>query len=186
MPKYSDILTIMQGCKQGDPVAQKALVMSCSETLYSVSLRYMRHDADAQDVLQESLIKVFRAIQTFDPKRGNAMGWMRRIVINTALKQISKRAHTDEIEDYYDYESIDPEALSDLKAEDLMEVVKSLPPMYRKVFNLSVIDGYNHKEIGDLLGINESTSRSNLARAKCFLRKQLLKLENHESWVTAK
>jgi len=181
----SDIQSIILRCKQGEAVAQKALVMHCSEMLYTVSLRYMKYPADAQDVLQDSLIKVFKSIHTYDPDRGNPMAWMRKIVINTALKQIKKRPYTSEVEDYQDYESIDPEVVSQLQAKDLLEVVKSLPPMYRKVFNLSVIDGYCHKDIADLLGINESTSRSNLTRAKSLLRKQLLKLEKQELWVRA-
>ena len=185
MHNNSNIQSIMTRCKQGDALAQKALVMQCSEMLYTVSLRYMKYPADAQDVLQESLIKVFKSIHTYDPNRGNPMAWMRRIVINTALKQIKKRPYTAEIEDYHDYESIDPAVVSSLQAEDLLEVVKSLPPMYRKVFNLAVIDGYCHKDIADLLEINESTSRSNLTRAKSLLRKQLLKIENQELWVRA-
>lgn len=185
MPQYSDIHAIMQGCKQEDPLAQKALVVSCSESLYTVSLRYLRSEADAQDVLQESLIKILKGMHTYDSRRGNPMGWMRRIVINTALKHISKHIRTDEIEEYKNYGLIDPQAISDLKVEDLMEVVKSLPTMYRKVFNLAVIDGYKHKEIADLLGITESTSRSNLARAKRFLRNQLLTIEKHELWRKA-
>lgn len=179
----NDINILMEGCKQGNPASQRALVMQTSESLYTVSLRYMRYQADAQDVLQDAYIKVFKAIHTFDPSRGNPMGWMRKIVINTALKQLKSKNFVGEIKDYEDYESIEPDAISSLQAEDLLEVVKILPPMYRKVFNLSVIDGYPHKDISEMLGITESTSRSNLTRAKSLLRKQLLTLEKNELWV---
>ncbi len=187
MTKQSTINAIMRGCQKGDPVSQKALVMECSEMLYTVALRYMRDQFKAQDVLQDSFVRVFKSINTFDEKKGDAKAWMRRIVINTALKELGKKRYTEEFDPvHHDYEGMDPAAVSNLQAEDLLEVVKDLPTMYRKVFNLAVIDGYNHREIAELLGINESTSRSNLTRAKSLLRKNLLKLENQEVWVAAR
>lgn len=184
MPKKLSMDAIMLGCQKGDPICQKELVMECSEMLFTVALRYMRDHFKAQDVLQDAFIRVFKSIQTFDPNKGNAKAWMRRIVINTALKALNKQQYTEDIDATFGgYDAMDAEVVSQLQAEDLLEVVKSLPTMYRKVFNLSVIDGFNHKEIAEMLGINESTSRSNLTRAKSLMRKHLLKLETEELWV---
>jgi RNA polymerase sigma factor (sigma-70 family) len=187
MSKQSNITTIMQGCQQGDAASQKALVMEASDMLYTVALRYMRQEANARDVLQDAFIRIFKSIHTFDPSRGEPLPWMRKVVVNTALRHLSKVKYTEELThaEGGDYENIDPEALSTLNAKDILEAVKLLPPMYRKVFNLSVIDGYNHSEISDLLGINESTSRSNLTRAKSLLRTNLLTLEKQIVWAKA-
>jgi len=140
------------------------------------------HDS-AQEVLQEGFIKVFDKIGIFDFK-GSLEGWIRRVIANTAIDAIRKAKRNpflsdndfhfkqeavDEIIDKEDWE------LTELKAEAAVEAIQKLSPAYRTVFNLYVIENYSHKEIAELLGINEGTSKSNLAKAKMNLQKLLKK-----------
>lgn len=185
MSNQLNIEEIVNGCKKGKPKYQKALVDRFSEQLYTVSLRYMGESNLAQDILQDSFIRIFKAINTFDPERGSLGGWMRRITINVALKSLSKKKiQTTGIElDIQNMVSVNPQALSNMANEELLEIVQSLPDGYRQVFNLSVIEGYSHKEIGEMLGIKEVSSRSNLSRAKELLRKKLSVFKNSDLWV---
>lgn len=185
MSNQLSIEEIVNGCKKGKAKYQKALVDKFSEQLYTVSLRYMGESNLAQDVLQDSYIRIFKAINNYDPTRGSLGGWMKKITINVALKALGKnKIKTTGLElDIHNIVSVKPEALSNMANEELLEIVKSLPDGYRQVFNLSVIEGYSHKEIGKMLGIQEVSSRSNLSRAKELLRKKLSVFKNSELWV---
>lgn len=185
MSNQLSIEEIIIGCQKGKANCQKALVDRFSEQLYTVSLRYMGESNLAQDVLQDSFIRVFKAIDNFDPERGSLGGWMRKITVNVALKSLKKKKiKTTGLEvDIHNMVSVKPEALSNMANEELLEIVKSLPDGYRQVFNLSVIEGYSHKEIGEMMGIKEVSSRSNLSRAKELLRKKLSVFKNSDLWV---
>ena len=174
---------IIQGCLRGEAFAQRALVEKFAGYLFTVSRRYMPDEESAKDILQEAYIKIFTHMNQFRSESGKLKSWMSRIVANEALRRRKK---------YLDYsQSADPEAmvikvqpkaLGLLMEEDLLEVIKELPEMYRAVFNLYVLESYSHKEIGSMLGISDSTSRSNLARAKAILRKRITKIENNTQW----
>jgi len=176
---------IIKGCKQGNPVSQKALVKQFSGLLFSVCLRYIGDETKSKDVLQDSFIRIFKYFEKFDPNKGSIQGWMRKITVNVALKSLNKKSldTTSLSLDFNDSISVAPNAISNMSVDDLMKVVRTLPDGYRQVFNLSVVEGYNHKEISNMLGIQEVTSRSNLSRAKQILRKKLSAFQKTESWV---
>ena len=164
---------IIKGCQRGIPEYQKALVMRYSPMLLTVGRRYSRDYDSAKDILQESFIKIFRALPNYR-ETGSFQAWMRRIVINTALQLIDKSSYKNELPglEMVDDPLLEPDAYSHLGAEELMKLIDGLPDGFREVFNLFVIDGFNHKEIAEQLEISESTSRSRLTRARKLLRKQ--------------
>ena len=132
----------------------------------------------AKDLLQEGFIKVFSAIGSFEGS-GSFEGWMRRIFVNTALEYLRKNdilKESVEIDNTEVLQEVDYSAIERISADELMELIAELPPGFRTVFNMFVIEGYSHKEIGDALGITESTSRSQLTRAKRLLQKKLEEL----------
>lgn len=175
---------IINGCIRNDPKHQRLLVVTFSSMLLTVSRRYTPISADAEDILQDSFIKIFGAIKKFDSSRGSLEGWMRKIVINTALKRLNKKCFTHEKPvDEFEEKQLAPAAYGHLQAEDVMTLINTLADGYRQVFNLAVVEGYSHKEIGEMLGIGESTSRSNLSKAKKILRTKLDNQKKLESWT---
>ena len=186
MGKQPDINKIILGCQKGQAKYQKALVDNYSELLYSVCRRYTGDDTKAQDVLQETFIRIFKSFKTYDPEKGALSSWMRRIAVNCALKSLKKKSlevSNLSVLDYDQKYSVEPEALSKMSHDDLLKIVQTLPEGYRQVFNLSVIEGFNHKEIGEMLGIEAVSSRSNLSRAKQLLRKKILEAKTTDQWI---
>lgn len=145
--------------------------------MMSVCLRYMGDVDEAKDVLQDGFIKLFDKIDRYN-FQGSFEGWMRRMFVNTSIDAIRKKKRdpfkiTDESrvsEEYSDEFGSEDNELTSLKASVAMEAVQMLSPAYRSVFNLYVIENYTHKEIGEILGVSEGTSKSNLAKAKQKLR----------------
>ncbi|GAB5552338.1 MAG: RNA polymerase sigma factor [Saprospiraceae bacterium] len=169
---------LIQGCIRGERKCQEAVFRLYAGKMLVVCLRYARHRMEAEDMLQDAFIKVFRYINKFQHK-GSFEGWIRRIVVNTALKNIDKKSFTNEqigIEDEKDTGAL-PNVYSDLGEAELLKMVASLPDGYRLVFNLYAIEGYSHKEIADLLDIGESTSRSQLVKARKLLQEMILKTQ---------
>lgn len=169
---------IIRGCQKGKARYQKALVQRYAPMLLTVSRRYSRDEAFAEDILQEALIKIFKAIPQYKAT-GSFEAWLRKIVINTALQQLDKACFKREFPglDQLGPMPTLPEIWGQLGAEELMELIKKLPHGFREVFNLFVIEGYSHKEIAKLLNIAESTSRSQLTRARKWLQKAFIELE---------
>jgi len=133
---------------------------------------------EAEDILQDAFIKVFDNISKFEFK-GSFEGWIRRIVINTALKNYSKKSFKQEqigLENQPEL-PLEPEIYSHLEEEKLLRLINQLPDGYRVVFNLYAVEGYSHKEIADLLGIQESTSRSQLVKARKMLQGMIVDLQ---------
>lgn len=169
---------LIQGCIRGERKCQEAVFRLYAGKMLVVCLRYARHRMEAEDMLQDAFIKVFRYINKFQHK-GSFEGWIRRIVVNTALKNIDKKSFTNEqigIENEKDTGAL-PDVYSDLGEAELLKMVASLPDGYRLVFNLYAIEGYSHKEIADLLDIGESTSRSQLVKARKLLQEMILKTQ---------
>jgi len=165
---------IIKGCISGKPEAQEALYKKYSGKLFGISIRYTKDHSAAEDVLQEAFIKILNHISGYKGT-GSFEGWMRRIVINTALERFRKQfqmysiSDVSENEDSLQYNHI----LTDIAAKDLLRLIQDLPNAYKMVFNLYAIDGYTHKEIGEILDISEGTSKSNLSRARKLLQAKI-------------
>ena len=169
---------IIQGCIDEQKAAQQYLYETYSPKKYFVCLRYARHASEAQDMLQDGFIKVFDNIGSFK-FNGSFEGWIRRIIVNTALNYCRKSSFKHEklgIEDYQD-KIVQSKAVSNLGEKELLALIQKLPDGYRVVFNLYVIEGFSHREIGEMLDITESTSRSQLAKSRKWTQNELEKLK---------
>lgn len=170
---------LIENCLQGDRSSQRALFDMYAGKMMTVCRRYGRHQAEAEDMLQEGFIKVFLNLEKYGSS-GSFEGWIRRIMINTALKSVSKKSFQNEslgIESYQLNESKEePTVMSKLGVDELMALVAELPDGYRLVFNLHAVEGYSHREIGEALSIEESTSRSQLVKARRLLQKRITEL----------
>lgn len=166
---------LINGCRKGERLAQKELYDKFSRKMMGVCLRYTTDRETARDLLQDGFIKIFTNIESFSGV-GSFEGWMRRIFVNCALESLRK---TDILRDAADLDNsaelIEPDAsvTDHLSAQELMAVIQKLPPGFRTVFNLFAIEGYSHKEIGEMLNITESTSRSQYTRARQLLQRTI-------------
>ncbi len=169
IPSESDLI---KGCIDGDRQMQQLLYNRFSPKMYGVCLRYAGNVEDANDILQEGFIKVFKNLGKFRGE-GSFEGWVRRIFINSAIEQYRKKVKLYNVSEVYEntVEDKSLNALDILATKDVMSIVNELSPGYKAVFNLHVVEGYSHNEIAKLLGINEGTSKSQLARAKGVLKK---------------
>lgn len=170
---------IVDKCAKGDAKAQQVLYQFYSPIMYGVCLRYFPNADIAQDILQEGFVKVFDSIRSFRFE-GSIEGWIRRIMVNTALEfhrksKGSKQVVINEAESLQEKDSG-----VDVDYQQLLRLVAELPQQYRLVFNLYAIEGYTHAEIGEMLGISESTSKSNYSRAKNSLREKLINIRKHD------
>lgn len=166
---------IIQGCKDHIPKYQKQLVVQYSSELLGVCYRYVGRRELAKDVLQESFLMIFRYLPNYQPT-GSFRAWMKRIVATTALQFLRSSPYKREsmVLETVEEEFVAPEVYGQLGAEDLVELIEELPEGFRTIFNLYAIEGYNHKEIGELLNISEGTSRSQLSRARKLLQQRIL------------
>ena len=164
---------LAEGCKKNDPKIQKALYQQYQRKMYGVCLRYTSDKEEAMDILQEGFIQVFKYIYDFKGN-GSLEGWVRRIMVNTAIAHYRKRMKylSSEIEEG-DAVDIEEDAVSGLSCEEILKVIQELPVGYRTIFNLYEIEGYSHAEIAQMLNISVGTSKSQLSRAKEMLRNQL-------------
>lgn len=161
----------MEGCLRGDRRMQRALYDRFAPVMYGVCLRYAGSTAEAEDVLQEGFIKVFRKIDSYRGE-GSFEGWIRRIFVNTAIEYYRKRTYLQPItgQEENTVEGNYLSVLDHLAEQDIIKLVQQLAPGYRTVFNLYVVEGYTHKQIADMLNISEGTSKSQLSRAKQILQ----------------
>lgn len=169
---------LIKGCIREDVNCQKMLFERYSGKMMAVCLRYARHRLEAEDILQEAFVKIFDHLNTFRFK-GSFEGWVRRIVVNTALKNSQRKSFTNEkiaVEHFPDPPQ-EPIAFDRLGEQELLAMIARLPDGYKAVFNLYAIDGFSHKEISERLGIKESTSRSQLVKARKMLQAQLEKMQ---------
>jgi RNA polymerase sigma factor (sigma-70 family) len=168
---------LVKKCLEKDTLAQKQLFDTYSRKMMGVCLRYAKDVEEAQDVLQMGFIKVFDKLDTFSLE-GSLEGWIRKIMVNTALDTIrrNKKFMNDVEMDKVDYqlENYNENAVESLSAQDLLKVIQEMPPGFRTVFNMYVIEGYSHKEIAEELNISISTSKSQFSRARAYLQKILI------------
>jgi RNA polymerase sigma-70 factor (ECF subfamily) len=168
---------LVYGCVNGDPVAQKALYQRFARKMMSICMRYAGDRDQAQDMLQDGFVKVFQKIGHYRAD-GPLGGWIARTMVNTALDHLRRNKPYDHSVDLSEAEHLhqeDATVLGSMTTEELMALIQSLPAGYRTVFNLFVIEGYPHKEIADMLGISENTSKSQFMKARAYLRKLLPK-----------
>lgn len=177
IPYGLNLMDLIDSCKAGEKQAQKQLFEMFAGKMMSVSRRYARHRMEAEDIMQDGFIRAFTKLDQYQ-HGGSFEGWLRRIIINIALKKISKKSFKNEnigIDDNYDL-PVAETALSAISADEIMQLVETLPDGYKHVFNLYVMDGYSHKEIGEILGMGESTSRSQLVKARRILQQKIIEI----------
>ena len=162
---------LIHGCLEGNRRMQEELYRRFSPRMYAVCLRYAGNTEEAEDILQEGFLKVFKKMDSFRSE-GSFEGWMRRIFVNTAIEHFRRKRYllpvTEREENTIEGKYLS--VLDDLAARDIMALVQELSPGYRTVFNMYVVEGFTHKEIADILGISEGTSKSQLSRAKVILQ----------------
>ena len=161
--------------KKGDPGAQKELYEALAPKMYAVCLRYMGDRMAAEDVLQDGFVTLFAKLDSYSGI-GSFEGWARKIFVNTALMSLRR---TDVLKDTGDIEEArglvgdHVSAIQEIGYQELIRLIGELPPGFRTVFNMYVVEGYSHKEIGEALGISENTSRSQLQRARMLLQSKI-------------
>lgn len=170
---------LVQGCIAGKRAMQKMLYDLYAKKMMAVCLRYSRTSFEAEDVMQEAFIKVFEHIGSFKGECPLEF-WIRKIMVNTALKHHRKQMHISSVAENDKIEAIPEEEfiISRYNYEDLLLMVQSLAPRYQLIFNLYAIEGYTHKEIATMLDISEGTSKSQYSRARAILKEML---ERHEA-----
>jgi RNA polymerase sigma factor (sigma-70 family) len=178
---------IIEGCAKHDRKAQRVLYDKYSRLLLGVCMRYATDKSEAEDILQDSFLKIFFNIKEYSGT-GSFIGWLRKVTVNTAIthyhKNLKFRYHV-EIEEYVSAETGVTSFEEDFyTSEELFSVLNELPAGYRMVFNLYAIEGYKHKEIAEILGIDTNTSKSQYSRAKAVLREKLEKIGKLKSIYT--
>jgi RNA polymerase sigma factor (sigma-70 family) len=165
---------LINGCIAGNRRMQELLYQRFAPKMYAVCLRYANNADDANDLLQEGFIKVYRNLDKFR-KEGSFEGWVRRIFVNTAIEHYRRKVNMNSVSEREESTAEEGawNALDHLAEKDIIGLVQDLSPGYRTVFNMYVIEGYSHREIADMLGISEGTSKSQLARAKAILQKKV-------------
>ena len=167
--------TLIEGCRRGRPAAQRGLYERLSYQLMGVCLRYCPSREGAEDALQLTFVKIFTRLDQFR-NQGPFEAWARRIAVTTSLnlwQQPQQRGPHLDTDEAHDVPAPGGTPFDQLSAEDLIRQINALPPGYRTVLNLYAIEGYSHAEIGELLGISEGTSKSQLSRARRLLEERL-------------
>lgn len=174
-------IELVRGCIINDRMAQEQLYKQFHGPMASICMRYTRNEHDAIEVLHSGFLKVFKNIDRFDSARASLYTWIRTIMVNTAIDFLRQKnrwyVSHGELEKV-ETGGIDPEAVDRLSVQELLKLVQQLPPATQAVFNLYVIEGYTHKEIGSLLGISDGTSKWHLSEARRLMQSYLLKLAN--------
>jgi RNA polymerase sigma-70 factor (ECF subfamily) len=168
---------LIQACSQNNAAAQRELYNRYSGLMFGICFRYAYRKEDAEDILQEGFIKIFKRIDGFENK-GNFLGWMKKVMVHTCINHLKKNKKFTEIidlESAYHLEYKEESVASKLLGKQVIECLLMMPMGYRTVINLYAIEGYSHKEIGEMLDITESTSRSQFIRGRKLLEDILIK-----------
>ncbi|MEL6656259.1 MAG: RNA polymerase sigma factor [Bacteroidota bacterium] len=168
-------IQLIERCLSNDRTAQNGLYRQLLPYLNVVCQRYLYHQDQRQDVLQEAFIRIFRHLAQFDVQHASFKTWVTKIAINCCLKSNAKREKrsTQELILPLHESLISPEVFRKMSNEDLMNWLRKMPPDYYEVFNLFMIDGFSHREIAELLEIDEALSRQRLARGRAWIKKKL-------------
>jgi RNA polymerase sigma factor (sigma-70 family) len=181
LAKTPTIDDLISGCKAGYRQAQEQLYLQSAPKMFAVCMRYARDRMEAEDILQTGYIKVFQKVGEFKGE-GSFEGWIRRVMVNTAIESYRKNQRSlnivqidEAVEQLGGADSF--QDFSGMGMQDLLKLIQKLADGYRVVFNMYVIEGYSHKEIAETLGITESTSKSQLSRARAILQQEIIKME---------
>ncbi|MDB5141310.1 MAG: sigma-70 family polymerase sigma factor [Mucilaginibacter sp.] len=172
--KYT-IEDLIEKCKAGERKAQESLYKQLASKMLGVCMRYATDRMEAEDMLQNGFIRVFQKLADFRGD-GSFEGWVRRIMVHGSIEYYRKHHKMLQVVDVESEgieQSVNPVAVANLDAKDLMILIQRLSPGYRMVFNLYAIEGYSHREIGDIMGISEGASKSQLSRARTILKEQI-------------
>ncbi|MEA5258105.1 sigma-70 family RNA polymerase sigma factor [Arcicella aquatica] len=162
---------LVKACQKGDPKAQRRVYEKYSPKMLGICFRYVHDEFEAEEIMIEGFVKVFDKINSFKLE-GSFEGWIRRIMVNESLMYLrsNKKAQFEVSYDQILYEPEPEQFRTDLETKDLLKLIEKLPTGYKTVFNLYAIEGYSHAEIAEQLGITESTSKSQLSRARVILQ----------------
>ena len=170
--------SLLDGCQRGDRKSQENLYKTLASKMLAVCQRYAKDNFEAEDMLQMGFIKVFRKIGDFR-NEGSLEGWIRRIMVNTSIEVYRKNLRSLSVVDIGEVRE-QPQTtfdMSGLETKDLLKLIQQLSNGYRMVFNMYVIEGFSHREIGETLGITEGASKSQLSRARAILKEKLIRME---------
>lgn len=179
MAEIVDIETI-KSCIQGDRAAQKVLYDRLAPRMFPVCMRYIGDRTLAEDILQDGFVTLFTHLNSYKGD-GSFEGWARKIFVTTALMSLRKKdalKMSEELETVRSMKADTTSQIQNIGYKELMNLVMSLPPGFRTVFNMYAVEGYSHKEIGDMLGISETTSRTQYSRARAWLQNKIKEIEN--------
>jgi RNA polymerase sigma-70 factor (ECF subfamily) len=169
-----DEYQLLKDCLAGKRHAQKLLYEKYARKMFGVCIRYASDQSMAEDFMQEGFIRVFANLKSFK-SQGSLEGWVRRIMINTALEMLRKKdilKNTVELDLVSQVDEPD-ESIEVVNHEELLKIIKSMPPGFRTIFNLHAVEGFTHKEIGQMIGVSEGTSKSQYSRARAWIIKKI-------------
>jgi RNA polymerase sigma factor (sigma-70 family) len=175
VPVEQNIESLLQGCLANDRKAQEGLYREFYGFAMSVALRYSRDEHDAADIMSHAFVKIFKSLRTYDPNKGSVHSWIKKIVMNEGLDHIkSRKRFSDEVElETVAEPAVNNSILQQMGSEEIMNIIKRLPAATHAVFILYAVEGYNHREIGERLGISEGTSKWHLSEARKTLQQKL-------------
>lgn len=171
---------LVDSCIKGDREAQRVLYDRLASRMFPVCIRYIGDRTQAEDVLQEGFITLFTKLKDYKGE-GSFEGWARRIFVTTALMSLRKKdalKMSEELDTVRGMKAETTSQIQNIGYKELMDLVMSLPPGFRTVFNMYAIEGYSHKEIAETLGITETTSRTQFSRARVWLQNKIQEREN--------
>lgn len=168
---------LVEGCRRGDAKAQRALFDQYAKSMLMLCRRYLQNDVQAEEALLSGFEKFFRTMDRFvHSGDGGVAPWLRKIMVNECLLCLRQKSMVVLRDELPDGEAADEDAIARMSAEEILLMIGRMPEGYRTVFNLYVIEGYSHSEIGEMMGIAEGTSKSQLAKAKNYLQIELRKI----------
>lgn len=173
-------LKLIESCREGDRTAQKVLYERLAPRMFPVCIRYIGDREAAEDVLQDGFVTLFTRLDSYKGE-GSFEGWARKIFVTTALMELRRKdalKMSDELDVVRGMKSETVSQLQSIGYKDLMNLITQLPPGFRTVFNLYAVEGFTHKDIGEMLGISETTSRTQLSRARAWLQNKIKEIEN--------
>jgi RNA polymerase sigma factor (sigma-70 family) len=179
-PTYT-IDQLITRCKAGERQAQALLYKQFAAKMLGVCMRYATDKMEAEDMLQNGFVKLFNKLNDYRGE-GSFEGWVRRIMVHSAIEYYRKHHKMFQMVDVADMDepSVNPAVIANMGAKDLLALIQQLSPGYKMVFSLYAIEGYSHKEIGEMMGITEGASKSQLSRARTILKDMILKMENKQ------
>lgn len=174
MEQEKDQEKLIEACSRNDRRAQEVLYRSYYRSMISICLWYTKNQEDAVEVLNNGFLRVFKNIHRFDPARATLYTWIRKLVVNSCLDFVKAKASFEEHQELNEAMDVPAPIFDTVKTAELLSMVRALPRATAAVFNLYVIEGYSHKEIGQLLSISEGTSKWHLSEARKNLKTKLI------------